>query len=102
MLILVIEIAYAGSHKQQAGAQDGEKHQMTKRPLRKHRPRKLLRRRRSPRKLPWRRQSPSRFERWILGLLPLVGEALIPVEPGVQIGRADALPELLSSGRHGN
>jgi hypothetical protein len=31
--------------------------------------------------------------------LPLVGEALIPVEPGVQIGRVDALPELLSSGR---
>jgi hypothetical protein len=45
---------------------------------------------------------PSRFERWILGLLPLVGEALIPVEPGVQIGRADALPDLLSSGRHDN
>jgi len=27
---------------------------------------------------------------------------LIPVEPGVQIGRADALPELLSSGRYDN
>jgi hypothetical protein len=55
-----------------------------------------------PRKLPRRRRSPRRFELWILGLLPFVGEALIPVEPGVQIGRADALTELPSSGRHDN
>jgi hypothetical protein len=34
--------------------------------------------------------------------LPLVGEALIPVEPAIQIGRADALLKLLSSGPYDN
>ena len=55
-----------------------------------------------PRKLLRRWQLPSRFERWILGRLPLVGETLIPVESGARFGRVSALTELPSSGRHGN